>query len=149
MSHFLRIDFEIGRIGFVVDGLLQFKIRHLLYGLGVLQFLDEFHLKHLHLHDLGFFLSDHLFLFGNLSGDVLASLMHFPDSKLLDLHLLVLHLFVLQASFHLVLLLLLRVELLQTSLSLIVYELSLLCLLALVHDNCVFYFVLLSVPFFT
>jgi len=148
ISHLLGVDFEI-RCIFVVDGLFELQVGHLLYSLGVLQFLDEFHLEHLHLHDLGFLLSNHLFFFGYLARDVLASLVHFPQFELFDLHLLVLHLFVLQPRLHLVLGCLLRTELLQSPLALFVHELSLFGFFTLVHHDCIFNFVLFSVSLFS
>ena len=69
----------------MVDGLLELGVGLLLNSLGVLQLLDEFHLEHLHLHDLGLFLLYYFLLLSNLTSDVLSCSVNLGLSKLFDL----------------------------------------------------------------
>ena len=68
-----------------------------LNSLGILQFLDQLHFKHLHLHHFGLFLTYYFFFLSNFLRDFLTGLFVFLSSKFihlgpLDLLLLLLNL---------------------------------------------------------
>ena len=50
-----------------VNGLFQLSVRLLLYCLSVLQFLDQLHFQHFHLHHFSLFLLDDIFFFDDLT----------------------------------------------------------------------------------
>lgn len=131
-----------GHHGAIVDCILELDVSLLLNSLSILQLLDQLHLKHLHLHDLGLLLSYNLFFFSDLPGDVLARLLLLFASELFHLGSLYLLLLLLNLGFHVVLLGHLVIELLLPLLALHVDELGLLCLFLLMHNDGVFYFAL-------
>ena len=135
--------------GFVVNGFFEFDIGHLLYSLGVLQFLDQLHLEHFHLHDLRLLLSDKFFFLSYLPGNILPGSHLFFNSEFLYFCSLHSFLLLLQLSLHLIFLGHLVLELLLASLSLVTNKLGLLCFLLLMHDDCVFYLAFFSVSFIT
>lgn len=104
-------------------------------GLSVLKLLDEFHLQHLHLHDLSLFLADEFLLLGNLSSDILSSLHMLLPSKLLDLGSLKLLLLSEHLGFKFLLLLLLHSVHIRPVLMLLANELSLLGLFLLMQND--------------
>ena len=134
-----------GHHGSVIDSILKFYVCLLLNSLGILQLFDQLHLKHLHLHNFSLLLSYNLFLFSDLPGDVLPSLLLLFASELFDLGSLYLFLLLLNLCLHVVLLGHLVVELLLPLLALQVDELGLLGFFLLVHHDGIFYFALFYV----
>ena len=130
----------------VVDCVFEFYVCLLLNSLGILQFLNQLHLKHFHLHDLCLLLSYHLFLFSDLPGDIVPRLLLLFASELFDLGSLYLFLLLLNLCFHVVLLGHLVVELLLPLLALHIHKLGLLRFFFLVHHDSVFYFAFFEVP---
>ena len=118
-----------------IDGRLQLRIRLLLDSLRVLELLYQLHLQHLHLHDLGLLLPNHLLLLSYFPGNLLACLFVLDAPVLLDLGLLDLFLLFLDLVFHHFLLMQMLVLLPVLILMLFRYKLALLGLLFLMKHN--------------
>lgn len=65
----------------IINGFFKFSVSLLLNSLSVLQLLNQFHLKHFHLHHLCLFLSDQFFLLRYLFSDFFPCCVEFLFSE--------------------------------------------------------------------
>lgn len=132
----------------IVNRFLQFHVRLLLNCLGVLQLLDQLHLKHFHLHDFCLFLPYHFFFLSDLSSNILPRRFLLFTPKFFNLSSLDPFLLLLKASFESVFLVHLILKLVYSLFSLLIYELRLLCFFLFVHQYSVFDLVFLGFSLF-
>ena len=123
----LRAVIWLGHQRPIVDRFLQFHVRLLLNCLGVLQLLDQLHLKHFHLHYFCLFLPYHFFFLSDLSSNILPRCFLLFTPKFFNLSSLDPFLLLLKASFESVFIVHLIPKLVYSLLSLLIYELWLLC----------------------
>ena len=121
----------------LINSFFKFGVSLFLDCLSILKFLNQFHFKHLHLHNFLLFLLDNILFLCNLTGNFFSSLINFLFSKLLNLYFLNTFLLFLNTIFKLFFFFILFELILHSCFILLINKFGLFSFFLFVQEDCI------------